>query len=258
MTLYSFCKQFLSYASVPLLISSYSYADLSISNPGPDLANYPNSAFTLPEGRAYIEASPLTYNAPTATSAQQFNLGYLLRYGFTDDIELRLLSNGFTLQDHSKITGISPQVFDIKWHIRDLHDNSYLPAAGIEVSIQSDWASPAFKSGTQPALSINFDQNLPYDIAIEYNVGFVTNQNDNTKTTYLLALSWAVQRNLSDNLAVFINGYTNTAPYLTSSAIGGGMQWTLMPRIAVFANITTGLSSSTPSLFSLLGFAIAL
>ncbi|MFI3195668.1 MAG: transporter [Methylococcaceae bacterium] len=258
MTLCSFIKQSLRYSVFLLLFSTFSHADISISNPGPDLANYPNSAFTLPEGRAYIEAAPLTYNAPTATSTQQFNLGYLLRYGFTDDIELRLLSNGFTLQDNAKITGMSPQVFDVKWHVRDLHNNSYLPAVGIEMSVQSDWASTAFKSGTQPALSINFDQILPYDIAIEYNVGFLTTQNADANTVYQLALSWAAQRNISDDLAVFVNGYSNTAPDITSSAIGGGMQWTITHRIAVFTNITTGLSSSTPSLFSLLGFAVAL
>lgn len=35
-----------------------------ISSPGPDTANFPNSPFTLPKGRSYIEAVPGTYSLP--------------------------------------------------------------------------------------------------------------------------------------------------------------------------------------------------
>jgi hypothetical protein len=31
-----------------------------IRNPGPDLANFSNSAYTLPQGRAYFEFAPFT------------------------------------------------------------------------------------------------------------------------------------------------------------------------------------------------------
>src|SRR5262249_32321955 len=33
--------------------------------PGPDTANFPNSPYTLPQGRAYVEASPASISAPT-------------------------------------------------------------------------------------------------------------------------------------------------------------------------------------------------
>ena len=32
-----------------------------VTFPGPDTANFPNSAFTLPKGRVYIENSPVTF-----------------------------------------------------------------------------------------------------------------------------------------------------------------------------------------------------
>lgn len=231
----------------------------NIENPGPDLANFPNSAFTLPQGQAYIEISPATYNGKAAGVPQQYNAGYLLRYGLTDAFELRLLSSGFILQygKEKNQTGIGPAIFDIKWHVLDADPGSFLPAMGIEASVQSTWGTGAFNSGTQPALSLNFDQALPYDIDAEYNIGFIGIQDGEGKNIYQLALAWALQRNITDPVAVFVNGYINTASGLTTSAIGGGAQWTLNERIAVFANVSAGLTVSTPSIYSLFGFAVA-
>jgi hypothetical protein len=243
----------------PCYAESVTPTEASIQTPGPDLANFPNSAFTLPQGRAYIELSPLNYSShsPHGTP-EQFSAGYLLRYGLTDDVELRLLSDGYTwVNDKDKTKGVSPQVFDLKFHLMNEQQDSYLPAMAVEISLQTDWASRSFRNGLQPALSLNFDQTLPYGMAFEYNLGFTTQQTDAGKTQYQLALSWALQHELFDNVAVFVNGYTNTASGLSSSAIGGGLQWIPIQRLAIFTNISAGLTKSTPSVSTLLGFAIA-
>src|SRR5581483_11112897 len=36
-----------------------------IREPGPDTANFPNSAFTLPQGRYYVEVSPVFLSGPS-------------------------------------------------------------------------------------------------------------------------------------------------------------------------------------------------
>ena len=141
--------------------------EASIRTPGPDLANFPNSAFTLPQGRAYVELAPLNYTRRSAGgSPTQWSAGYLLRYGVTDDFELRLLSDGYTnVRGSDGPSGMAPQTFDFKWHFCDENKDSHLPAFGVEVAVQTDIASRAFREGTQPALSLNFDQTLPLDIA---------------------------------------------------------------------------------------------
>ncbi len=244
-----------------LISSSYAQDSLpSIQTPGADLANFPNSAFTLPQDRAYIELSPVNYSGKSDSSSAQYSAGYLLRYGLTDDLELRLFSQGFTvIDDEQKTNGMSPQIFDIKWHLTDETQDSFLPAVGLEFSIQSTWASNVFKNGTNPAFSINFDQTLLYGIAFEYNIGFISQQNDFGQSQYQFAFSWAFQRDVEviDDISVFINGYTNTATGLTTSAIGGGLQWTPYQRFTAFTNLSTGLTENTPSIFSLVGFAIA-
>ena len=232
----------------------------SIQTPGADLANFPNSAFTLPQGRAYLESSSYNYSSRTRNDTPaQTSSGYLLRYGLLDDLEVRLMSKGYTWVDNeNKTNGLSPQILDVKWHLLDENKDSSLPAIGIEVSVQSNWGAGAFKSNYWlPALSLNFDQTLPFDIALEYNLGFISQENAQGKKEYQLALSWALQREVFEDVAVFVNGYTNTGNGLTASAVGAGLQWTPLQRVAFFTNLSAGLTQITPNFSALVGFAIA-
>ena len=221
------------------------------------MANFPNSAYTLPKQRAYIEIAS-TYNSKQS-DPEQYTLGYLLRYGLTDDLELRLISNGLTIANtqEKNLVGISPQIFDIKYHVLSPPNDSLLPAIGIEAQVQTTWSSPAFRGGTQGVFSLNFDHSLPFDLALEYNVGFIGQQLDSGTAQYQLALEWALQKNLTEDLAVFVNGFTNTGAGLTTSSMGGGGQWAVNPRFAVYVNCSAGLTATTPGLFGLLGFALA-
>ncbi len=222
------------------------------------MANFPNSAFTLPKNRGYAEIGG-TYNSKKS-DPEQYTLSYIMRYGLTDDLELRLISDGFTITntEEKKLTGISPQSFDIKYHLIDAPEDGLMPAVGIEALVQTTWSSPVYRGGTQGALSVNFDHALPYDLALEYNVGFNGEQLESGDSQYQLALSWALQKNLTNDFALFVNGFTNTGAGLTTSSIGAGAQLTINDRIAVFFNSSAGLTATTPDLFSLVGFAIAL
>ncbi len=95
-----------------LFYSSCNYADEpSIKSPGADMANFPNGSFTLPQGNAYLEAGG-NYNSKSSYSSEQYNASYLLRYGLTDNIELRIMSDGYTfVHDEEKTQGISPTNF---------------------------------------------------------------------------------------------------------------------------------------------------
>jgi hypothetical protein len=232
--------------------------EASISNPGPDLANFPNSAFTLPQGRAYVELAPFNYSRRSANgSPTQWNAGYLLRYGLTNDFELRLLSDGYTSQrGPDGASGMSPQTFDFKWHVSDENKDSHLPAFGIEVAVQTDLASRGLREGTHPALSLNFDQTLPFDIAFEYNLGVFTQNSDGTRQAQG-AFSWALQKEVVTDVAFFVNGYTNTGEGHPESAVGAGLQWTPTSRLALFTNLSGGLTQATSKFSALFGFAVA-
>lgn len=137
-----------------------------IANPGPDLANFPNSAFTLPQGRAYMELSPFTFYGSATGQSVQYNFEYLLRYGVTDDIELRLFGNGVSWNGGEKPAwGFAPLAFDTKIQMWTEKPEYFIPAAGFEAYLQTEWLGNApFNGGTQPSFMFNFDQSLPYDI----------------------------------------------------------------------------------------------
>jgi hypothetical protein len=246
-----------------------------IANPGPDLANFPNSAFTLPQGRAYVELSPVTYYGSATGTPAQYNAEFLLRYGATDDIELRLFGNGPSWMGGANPGwGFSPIAFDTKIQLWLEKQEYFLPAAGFEAYLLTQWlGSTPFNGGTQPSFTFNFDQSLPFDIDLEYNFGTTRMQDTAGQNVWEFSFQWALQRDFfSKDLALFIHGFFNAAglprvPQPTQpvnlfgdfrqDAVGAGFLWTVNRRLALFGQVSGGTTRITPQLISQLGLAIA-
>jgi hypothetical protein len=246
-----------------------------INNPGPDLANFPNSAFTLPQGRAYIELSPFTFYGSGLGSPAQYNAEFLLRYGVTDDIELRLFGNGLSWTGGSGSNwGFSPIAFDTKIQLWTEKPDYFIPAVGFEAYLQTQWlGNKAFDVGTQPSFTFNFDQSLPWEIDFEYNLGTTRFQGPGGKNIWEFSFQWAFQHDLfHKDFAVFIHGFYNAAslprlpniqlPYdaykaPTQNAVGAGFIWTASARLAVYGQVSGGTTRFTPSIISMLGLALS-
>jgi hypothetical protein len=246
-----------------------------ISNPGPDLPNYPNSPFTLPQGRAYIEISPFTFYGTSLGSPAQYNAEYLLRYGLTDNIELRLFSNGLGWSGGSNPSwGFSPIAFDTKIQLWTEKPDYFIPAVGFEAYFQTEWlGNDPFNGGTQPGLMFNFDQSLPWDIDFEYSLGAARYQDVDGDNMWEFSFQWALQRNFfSEVFALFVHGFYNAAtlPRLpnfdfefdrktdpTQNAVGAGFSWNVNKRFAVYGQASAGTTKLTPSIISNVGFAVA-
>jgi len=249
-----------------------------IANPGADLANFPNSAFTLPEGRAYVEFSPFTYYGLAVGSPEQYNMEFLIRYGLTDNIELRLFGNGpaWTGNPYSSWS-FSPIAFDTKIQFWTEKPDILAPAMGFEAYLQTQWlGNSATNIGTQPGFSFNFDQSLPWDIDLEYNFGVVREQDYMHENEWDFSFQWALQRDMfNEDFALFVHGYVNAmnlprlptttarrAPFgslnsLQQSAVGGGFIWTVNSRLAFYGQSSAGLNQYTPSLITFTGFAVS-
>lgn len=249
-----------------------------IANPGADLANFPNSAFTLPEGRAYVEFSPFTYYGLAVGSPEQYNMEFLIRYGLTDNIELRLFGNGpaWTGYPYSSWS-FSPLAFDTKIQFWTEKPDILVPAMGFEAYLQTQWlGNSATNIGTQPGFSFNFDQSLPWDIDLEYNFGVVRELDYMHENEWDFSFQWALQRDMfNEDFALFVHGYVNAmnlprlptttarrAPFgslnsLQQSAVGGGFIWTVNSRLAFYGQSSAGLNQYTPSLITFTGFAVA-
>ena len=240
-----------------------------IGDPGPDLANFPNSSFTLPKGGVYVETSPLAYYGSSPDSPPQWNLSYLLRYGLFEDIEFRLFSNGLTFR--SGDVGTSPLAIDTKAHLLNFEQGGLNASVGVEAYVQpSNWlATSDFRQPTQFAVTLLMDHRLPWDIAMGWNVGF-THTLGQERSFTRPTVQWAFQRNVTDHIAFFIQGFHNAAtlPGVPISAevlrnnrqidvMGFGGQWTINERFAIFGNINWGLTSLSPKQIASLGFALA-
>ncbi len=248
---------------------------VDIANPGPDLANFPNSAFTLPAGRAYVEISPLTYYGSAEGSPAQYNAEFLLRYGLTDDVEFRIFGNGVSWSGGSASAwGFAPIAFDTKIQLWTEKPDWYLPAAAAEAYLQTQWfGSRPFNGGTQPAITLNFDQSLPFEIDLEYNLGATRVQSIDGENVWEESFQWALQRDFfGEDFALFVHGFYNamTLPRLpnvrvTSAQLGEGKQnavglgfiWTVDQRLAIYGQMSGGTTASTPSTIGMLGFAAA-
>lgn len=295
--MYYYCKTLCLYLTPVLLLLVCPVARssedvlkvLDIRDPGSDLANYPNSAYTLRRGQFYLEMTPAFYTGPSNRTSAQFNAEYLLRYGLLNWWEIRLYSQGFSVQGNpNPAVGFSPLTFDTKVHLWDQVEDYYIPAGGFEVLVQTTWlSSPAFKGGTQPSFSLNLDGDLPFELELEVNIGAARflNPNDLSTSIWDFTFSWALQREMYKDVDVFFNAFHNGGNLprlsrqfknsnsvcsdtacadgtwvqqndsLTQHAAGGGLIWTLNDQWSVFGNVMVGLSPQTPNVQVYTGFA---
>ena len=241
----------------------------TMDDPGPDLANFPNSSFTLKPGGFYIESTPLSYYGSTSDSSSQWSLAYLMRYGLYEDIELRLFSNGVTFSDGQ--VGTSPLAFDTKVHLTSYEDEDVNASFGLEAYVQPPnlLATPDFQQPFQYSATLLVDHELPFGVSFGWNIGVVRQLGmgvSRTKPT----VQWAFQKSLTDDIALFIQGFHNAAtlPGVPTNqhavmsghqvdVMGFGAQWIVNQRFSLYGNMNFGLTSLSPKQIAIAGFAVA-
>lgn len=230
----------------------------TIRNPGPDTADFPNSPFTLPKGGIYVETSPVYFeSAVRNVSPPTYTWEYLLRFGLTDHVEFRLYGNGLTVlippagaPSGSGEVGFSPIVFDSKIHFWEQGDAGWLPATGIEVYVQSDFASTFLQQGTQPGVMMLFDWAITESITFELNAGVVSQVTRTDTLIYTDAFQFSLGRELGEDLEVFIHGFQGQAALprgQSESAIGGGFKRVVGDRWAFFGSWNAGFEKIGPA-----------
>jgi hypothetical protein len=249
-------------ASGPFPWSRQDLTKPDIRNPGPDTANFPNSAFTLPRGRFTVEVSPVFLSGPSVGTAKSYNAEFLLRYGLTDRVELRLFGNGPAFEKgRFAANGMSPLAWDLKinlWPEDKLH---WIPAVGLETFILTPTGSPGLNQGTQASINLLFDHSLPLGILFEWNIGVVGDPSSNNRGNVLEpVVAWAFQRELVEDFDVFFQGFFNgaTLPRFGDGVVlGAGAVWTINTRLAVFGSYNAGVTPEAPTTIFQLGGAVA-
>jgi len=257
----------------------------NIAEPGPDMGDFPNSAFTLPKGRAYVEFSPVTLFTADSQNPQGYIAPYLLRYGVTDDVEFRIFGNGLThLGGPAPTTGFSPLNLDLKVHLWNDRREWLVPAMSLEVFLLTKWGSSPFIAGWEPSLNLNFDLPITKKINLEWTFGYGGVQqaiNIDTREIFIprfnflipgihrsfnlnfnqFSAQWAIEYRVNGQLDIFLHGFHNGAILLNLGAgemIGAGAFYKFNSRVIAFGSVNSGLTPNLPDFAAQLGFAVAL
>ena len=240
----------------------------------------PTAPITIPRNAVQFELAPVTLSGPTDNNGPNYSTQYLLRYGLTDRLELRMFGLGFFEVFHSsqRTTGFAPLAVDMKTNLWRESKNHWIPAAGLEVYLQTEFGSPALRSGLQPSMSLLFDQTLPFGVNFEWNVGVngaqkpftlkhdlpngpINHYHGPEQEALEFNAQWALQRRFFKKLDIFVHGFFNGAaiPNLADGVeIGGGAVYLASNRITLFGSYNAGVTIDAATTFFLLGFAYAL
>lgn len=240
-----------------------------ISSPGIDLGDFPNSSSTLPGGTWQLELAPFCiagrdqYNRPSSSTL------YLLRYGVTDDVEFRLLGDGFTTTyDDAQSTGFSPVVLDTKIHLWDQMPEQWIPGTSLEILLSTDWGSKDLTSGYQPTIALNFDLPLTEKLSLGSTIGYGQVQQELLLPNSSQVLSqnvnqayfqWSVVRELNDRWSVFVTGqsYEKLAGDSAGTLLAFGGNWQQSDRVVWYSLMGWGVTPDAPAIIAQIGLGIA-
>jgi hypothetical protein len=146
-----------------LLAASPAHALLPIDTDGPD---YVESSETVPKGHFQyeVDATAVDDRRP-ATPGTTLSTPTLLKYGWTDNLELRIAPEGYERQDG--VSGVGETAFGLKWHTQGKDEASGMPAVSWLLHIDAPSGSSEFKgNGLRPSLRTVYTWDLPYDLSL--------------------------------------------------------------------------------------------
>jgi hypothetical protein len=235
-----------------------------IRTPGPDTANFPNSPYTLRQGRFYLEVSPLILSGPSNHSPATYNAEALFRFGLTDRTEFRLFTNGLTAfrKYHRQPSsfGFAPLAVDFKTLFFKQNDDYWIPAVGLETFLQTNTGSVGFNQNAQVGINLLLDHRLPRDFLLEWNIGIASDPDLQNTAIFELVVQWALQKELFEGFDVFYHGFLNGSPVPRAGdgiVMGGGAIWAPNRRIAFWGSYNAGVTPDSPTTFVQLGAAVA-
>jgi hypothetical protein len=244
----------------------------NIKEPGPDTCDFPNSPYTLPAGRFYIELQPLDWIGQTGTQTAAYTFQGLYRYGVTDYWEFRVFSNGFQYQlpgDNSpSSTGFNPIVFDMKVHLQEEIKEWFIPALGLEAYIQTNFGSPELSQGIQPGLSLLAMHSFGENWTLNWNAGISGSTNGIGANIYTANYSMSLAREITERFGIYFHGYVNDGSlpkFVTpisggtpnSMVVGAGMIWYPYDRVAIWGSANGGVNHNAPDAVFIVGTAFA-
>jgi hypothetical protein len=227
--------------------------DSWITTDRPDFVDAPE---VVGKGRVQLEAGFLQSKEARSTP-------WLLRLGATDDLELRLESDGRLADrsDPARPRGWGDAAVSLKWQARKGEGG----AASVGLIVQADFASGShdFKgNGTRPSLRVPLEWQLPHDLELGVMPGVYLDRDDHGRRATTGQFGITLARNLGERAYTFIE---LAAPRIARVRDGGstssfdfGGGYSLARDLHVDAGMMLGLNRRTPDLAFTVGLSVRL
>ena len=173
----------------------------------------------------------------------------LLRYGLTDNTELRLETDGFIRdgRDH----GFADTAIGLKWHTHDGDEATGRPSVGWLFHADLDSGSQPFRGhGIRPSVRMVAEWELPNDWSVGVMPGVLRDTNDGGKHFIAGSLAVVLGKAWTHEFRTFVEV---AGHQLTSAKNGGsvitydvGMAYLITPTMQVDTAISLGANDRTP------------
>jgi hypothetical protein len=190
----------------------------------------------------------------------------LLRYGFHDNLEFRLETDGFLSSKYTdrnrkidqSTNGFSDTSIGLKWHVADAEANT--PSIGILVHADLDSGSRAFRGqGIRPSIRAVAEWELANDFSLGVMPGLMSQKNDNGDRFVSGIFGIVLGKAWTDKFRSFVE---LAAPQIASSKNGGvlatldvGVAYLLTPTVQIDTALSKGLNKNTSNLSWTIGIS---
>ncbi len=232
-----------------------------------DRPDFVESSDTVGLGRFQIEAS-MAYERNTQNGVRDraWSTPFLLRYGFAEDWEMRLETDGHISarsEDLSTRTTVSESGFadtslGLKWHAMDAKGSA--PSVGFLFHLDFASGSSAFRGkGVRPSVRMSAEWELPNDMSLGVMPGIMLDKTATGERFTSGLLGIVVGKEWTDRFRSFVEV---SAPQMASNKYGGtvvaltvGASYLLSNTTQVDTAISRGMNNNTPNWAWTLGFS---
>lgn len=241
------------------------WAEEPISTDRPDFVESSN---TVGRGRFQIETSVAwARDRQDGLKLRAWSLPTLLRWGISDDWELRLETEGPQTQTSTtagvreRQRGWTDLSFGAKWHVHDGDEARGIPAMAWLFHVDGDTGSAAFRGqGWRPSVRLTAEWELPADLSLGV-MGGAYRDRDEQGRRYVGGILAAT---VGAPLAERVRGFVELAgQQLVSQRHGGrvitadlGLTWQPRPDVQLDTAVARGVSRAAPDWGWTLGLSL--
>ena len=232
-----------------------------------DRPDFVESSNVVGKGRFQFETSfALDKNDRYGIREKISSTPTLLRFGFHDDFEFRIETDGFLSSKYTdrnrkidqNISGFSDTSIGLKWHVADAEAGA--PSIGILVHADLDSGSHAFRGqGIRPSIRAVAEWELANDFSLGVMPGLMSQKNENGDRFTSGIFGIVLGKAWTDQFRSFVE---LAAPQITSSKNGGvmatldiGVAYLLTPTVQIDTALSKGLNKNTSNVSWTIGIS---